>query len=956
MTLKIKNVPKTPPYQELQERVAGDVFNDLLRRCLLSTDGSIFQKLPSAVVYPRSVDDVVMTVRFAQKQGLSIHSRGAGSGLCGSAIGDGIVSDFSKYMNRLIDLNVDERYFTCEPGFRLGELEKTLAGCGLFFPPDPSSGEYATFGGMYGTNASGAHSVKYGNVADYIADAQVVFSDGTVTTLSQIADTAYEQLPANLKRLFKLYEADASKIQKAYPATRFNTSGYNLRKLVRNRKLHLHHLFAGSEGTLGIVTQLTFRLLPKPAHSSLVVAYMDDIVASARAVQDILPSGPSGIEVMDKSLLRLARSQDARLRKAIPANVDNVLMIEFDAFEQSECIELAANARNLLKKRGYTQNVHTANSDAEKTAFWAVRKAAVPILYKLKGEKKILALIEDAAVPTDRLVEYFEGVYLIMKRCDVEFVTYGHIAKGLLHTRPLLNLKKRHDVALLRTIADELYKLVQSLNGSVSGEHGDGRLRTPYIKSQYPDIYDLFIKTIALLDPHGMLNLEIITHHVPDQMKKYLRYGAEYVIHPMQATQLNWPPKHLNGAACQEIEKCHGCAKCTTVTSAVRMCPVYKITRDEAAAPKAKANILRALISGKIKTDTLYETAFQQIMRQCVNCGSCSLECPSEVNIPKMALEARSAYAARFGTPLRHRLITGLETLARPTHKFTPWLTPVMNLPFTRKTVERFTGISAKRNFISFAPVALRDNLPSHKARGEINVLYFAGCYASYIRPSIGRAAVNVLSSMNMVVHTPEQHCCGLPMLSKGMVPQARQKISTNVNKWSALADQADYIVVTCSSCGLALMQDWHYLADSANIDTAIIDMVSQKMIHISRLISIYFDRLKLTPGNSMPKLAYHAPCHLRIQPEPDCSLTLLAKLDGVDIKDLKGNCCGMAGSWGMTTRHYHLSKTIGADMIGKLNQSDAAIGVTDCPTCRIQMEQFSDKPIQHPIEIIANL
>ncbi|MCP4699137.1 MAG: oxidoreductase, partial [Gammaproteobacteria bacterium] len=227
--------------------------------------------------------------------------------------------------------------------------------------------------------------------------------------------------------------------------------------------------------------------------------------------------------------------------------------------------------------------------------------------------------------------------------------TYGHIAKGLLHTRPLLNLKAHHDVALLRTIADELYELVQGLNGSVSGEHGDGRLRSPYIKRQYPDIYDLFIQTKSLLDPHCMLNPEIITYHDPDQMKKNLRYGAEYVSYPLKASLLNWPE-----GACREIEKCHGCSKCTTVTTATRMCPVYKITRNEAAAPKAKANILRALISGQIHSDALYETAFQQIMRQCVNCGSCSLECPSGVNIPKMVLEARSEYAARFGSPLRH--------------------------------------------------------------------------------------------------------------------------------------------------------------------------------------------------------------------------------------------------------------------------------------------------------------
>jgi len=959
MALKSKNNHHTRIYRELQKRIAGDVSDDLLPRLMLSTDGSIFQKMPASVVYPRSVDDVLMTVRFAQKRGLAIHSRGAGSGLCGSAVGDGIVLDFSKYMHRLIHLDVDQHCFTCEPGFRLGELETHLAGRGLFFPPDPSSGEYATFGGMYGTNASGAHSVKYGNVADYIIDARIVFSDATVATLSQIANTPYEHLPANFKKLFRLYEAHADTIQTAYPATRFNTSGYNLRTLVRNQKLHLHQLLAGSEGTLGIVTQLTFRLLPKPAYDSLVVAYMDDIVASARAVQAILPLGPSGIEVMDKSLLRLARSQDARLRKAIPANTDNVLMIEFDAFERSGCVELAANTRNLLKKRGYTQNAHTAASDAEKAAFWAVRKAAVPILYKLKGEKKILALIEDAAVPTDKLVEYFEGVYKILKRHEVEFVTYGHIAKGLLHTRPLLNLKAHHDVALLRTLADELCELVLGLNGSVSGEHGDGRLRTPYIQRQYPDIYDLFIQTKAHLDPHRMLNPEIITHHDPNQMTKYLRYGAQYVSHPLEARQLNWPEN-----TCREIEKCHGCSKCTTVTSAVRMCPVYKITRDEAASPKAKANILRALISGRIHQSTLYETVFQQIIRLCVNCGSCRLECPSEVNIPKMMLEARSQYTARFGTPLHHHLFTQVETLARAAHLFSPWLTPLLNRPFIRRTGELFTGISAKRNPVVFSPISLRDRQNNgvqtgrcHKKltskyampSGRIHVLYFAGCDASYIRPAVGKAAVNVLSAMNMTVHIPEQHCCGLPMLSKGMATQARYKITANLKKWSTLADQVDYIVVTCSSCGHALMQNWRYLKDNAHID-----MVRQKTIHITRLIGLYFDRLELRPGNILPELAYHAPCHLRIQPDAACSYQLLTRLDGVKVENLKANCCGMAGSWGMTARNYHLSKTIGADMIDKLNRSDAAIGVTDCPTCRMQMEQFSAKPIQHPIEVIA--
>ncbi len=943
MMLKNKH-PSAGAYQELCQLISGDVYTDQLRRQLLSTDGSIFRKQPCAVVYPRATDDVRSVVRFARRHGLTVHSRGAGSGLCGSAIGHGIILDFSKYMNRLVHLDTDAQSFTCQPGFRLGELEKALQDTGLFFPPDPSSGEYATFGGMYATNASGAHSVKYGNVADYIIDARIVFSDGSVGSLAQIADAAYENLPGNLKKLFQLYEANAAQIETAYPATRFNTAGYNLRHLVGNGALRLHRLLAGSEGTLGVVTQLTFRLLPQPAHNSLVAAYMDDIVSSARAVQALLPQGPAGIEVMDKSLLRLAKSQDPRLRDSIPSDVDNVLLIEFDAFEPAECAQQAAAARELLQTRNYTQRVHTAVSEPEKKAFWAVRKAAVPILYKLKGEKKILALIEDAAVPTDRLVDYFKGVYAILQRHDVEFVTYGHIAKGLLHTRPLLNLKRQRDVNLLRAIADDLYELVHGLNGSISGEHGDGRLRSPYIHPQYAPIYDLFLETKALLDPHGMLNPEIITHHDPDQMKKHLRYGADYIRYPLKRQRLNWPEN-----ACREIEKCHGCTKCTTVTNVTRMCPVYKITRDEAAAPKAKANILRGLISGHIDSQTLYANAFQEIMRQCVNCGSCSVECPSEVNIPKLALEARAQYTAQFGTVLQDRLLTSLEDLARPAHRLAPRFAPLMNLSFTRRMGERFTGVSAKRDLPIPAATALQDRRLEPIKHGDITVLYFAGCDASYLRPSIGQAAHTVLSRMNMAVHIPDQHCCGLPMLSKGMDRQARQKIQANLAKWRALAAKADYIVVTCSSCGYALTKEWRYLLESPDMD-----MIGAKTIHITRLINFYFDRLKLNPGQAIPSIAYHAPCHLRIQPNSDCSLKLLERMDGADIQDLKGNCCGMAGSWGMTAPNFELSRTIGADMISRLNRSGAAIGVTDCPTCRLQMEQFSDRPIYHPIEVIG--
>jgi FAD/FMN-containing dehydrogenase/Fe-S oxidoreductase len=933
--------PQNNIFSELNQQVSGDVYWDPVRVYMLSTDASIYRRQPAAVVYPKTTRDVISTVKFAAAHGLPIHSRGAGSGLCGSAIGTGIVIDFTRYMNRIISIDADENRFECEPGYRFGELEAALVGTNLFFPPAPSSGEYASFGGMYGTNASGAQSVKYGNVADYILDAEVVFSNGKVFTLSDIFARPFVDLPQNLQSLYTLYNGQSHKIESSYPPIRYNSTGYNLRELVKEDRLDLTRLFAGSEGTLGIVTRLKFKLDPKPSHDSLVVAGFDDIVSSAVAVQKILPMGPSGIEILEKSLLQLVRNTDPGLKDKIPGDVDNILLIEFDGFDSEICSRQAQAVQQLLESEGLASSIRMAVSDDEKARLWHVRKAAMPILYKLKGSKRILPLIEDAAVPTDQLVPYFEGLTAILTGHQLDFVIYGHIAKGLLHTRPLLNLKDPADIRLLKPLADSVFELVHSLGGSISGEHGDGRIRSAYVKKQYPEIYHLFLETKRLLDENNLFNPEIITIHDEHQVEKNLRFGDGYQARDIEDEALNWP----EGLG-REIEKCHGCSKCTTITTATRMCPIYKFTRDEAAAPRAKANILRGLISGAIDDRELYEAAFQHVIEQCVNCGSCFAECPSNVNIPKMAIEARAQYVKRFGPAFSNRLVVNAELAGRTTRKFSGAIKALMDLTPVKQLGQFVTGISARRSFPAFESRSLFERTASREGSGSPRVLYFTGCYSSYLKPQIGQAAVAVLKSMGMTVIIPPQHCCGLPMLSKGMTQQAGAKIHQNSVKWQAMVDGVDHIVVTCSSCGFALTDDWQSL-----VDDGFTAGVKDKTVHISTLLNRYFDRLEF--GSNELEISYHAPCHLKIQQDPNSSIKLLSRIQGITVQDLKSHCCGMIGSWGLLADHYDLSKQIGSDMIGKLNASASAIGVTDCPTCRMQMEEFSTKAIKHPVEIV---
>ena len=957
-------------FDHLAHLIQGDIRYSRLDRYMVATDASIFEKIPAAVVYPKSVQDVVETVRFAGSHHLSIHPRGAGSGLCGSAIGDGVVIDFTRHMNRLISLDLDRRTFECEPGYRWGELSQVLKGSGLFFPPDPSSGEYASFGGMYATNASGSHSVKYGNVADYIEDAQLVLATGKIITLLSISRTPLAQLKEPFNFLADLYQNNVKLIETAYPDVRYNVAGYNLKTLIKEGHLYLNKFFSGTEGTLGVVTRLTFRLHPKPTHDSLVVGYFDHIGKAARAVNAVLPMNPAGIEIMDKSLLELARASDPLLSDKIPDSLDNLLMIEFDGDNSALTQALGEQAQDLIVNQGLTPTAYLAVSAEEKQKFWRVRTAAVPILYRLKGPKKILALIEDAAVPTDQLERYFQGLYAILEHHQVRFVLYGHIAKGLIHTRPLLNLKDPADIALVQVLSDQVFELVHGLGGVVSGEHGDGRLRSTYIARQYPQIYPLFQKVKKIFDPKRLLNPDIKTAVSSDHIARHLRFGEGYRQIGHFTPQLFFEDDFFN-----EIEKCHGCSKCTTLTTATRMCPIYKFTRKESATPKAKANILRALISGVIATDTLFEGVFQRIIDQCVSCQSCKVECPSKVDIPRLALEARSRFVARKGAPWPHHLVTRVERMGRVMTQMgilKVFFEKMMATRFMGHVNEKFTGISHERPFVSFAKknlwdlAPLSDNTLKSESK-QIRVLYFTGCYAGYIKPEIGNALLSVLRKLNIVVIMPDQFCCGLPLMTKGMVQQARQKINANLSKWYHLLNQVDHIVVTCSSCGLALMQEWQVLLNDRRLKK-----IKAKIIHASRLISQHLNEcnLKNRPA-ALPQgypetmrfgieqdrkscasnlkgakmrdhcdrkkdpvdswhLAYHMPCHLKVQPRAASSIELLSSLPGVDLNVLESHCCGMAGTWGMMTANYPLSRTMGSHLMSLLDSKTTQGVVTD--------------------------
>jgi len=444
-----------------------------------------------------------------------------------------------------------------------------------------------------------------------------------------------------------------------------------------------------------------------------------------------------------------------------------------------------------------------------------------------------------------------------------------------------------------------------------------------------------------IFDPEHNLNPDIKTKHDEYQVTKNLRYGESYKTVPIGDDILKWETPFY-----EEIEKCHGCSKCTTITTATRMCPIYKFTRDEAAAPKAKANILRYLISGEIPDKSVFENLFNTLLIIALIVGVAIMNA-IKCKYSQMAIEARSRYVKNMAQILKktYSKCGACRTIYQKISKF-------LNFPMQSKAIrylaEKITGISANREPVVFPRKCLYERINRYEGDGEIKALYFAGCYASYIRPEIGEAAIKVLKKLGIQVVTPNQHCCGLPMISKGMIKEAKAKITENLYSWKKLVYDVDYIVVTCSSCGLSLLEEWGYLTS----DT-ITGVIRQKLVHISHLVNKYIGSSTLqAPANL--KVSYHMPCHLKVQKNADSSLKMLKNITNLEVENLDSHCCGIAGSWGISAKNYPLSIKIGSPMAEKLNNSSSHLGVTDCPTCRMQMEHLSAKSIKHPIEIVA--
>ncbi|MBN1343663.1 MAG: anaerobic glycerol-3-phosphate dehydrogenase subunit C [Phycisphaerae bacterium] len=938
--------------RDLAGLVTCPVKADPLTRALYSTDASIYQIRPACVVFPKSTEDVVACVRYAREIRTPIVGRGGGSGLAGETLTTGIVLDFTRYLDRVIETDLDANWVRCQPGVILARLNAALAKVGRLFGPDPSSGNRAAIGGVIGNNATGAHSIKYGYTDVYVEALTVVLDDGEVVELSPTrpeagATSRAGRLAWEIKQLI---DESQPLIDRHMPPVKRNRSGYALNKVVADGQVHLGRLIAGSEGTLGLVVEAKVRVVPVPKARGLLQLNFADLEAMARAVPVILTCGPATIESMDGKLLELARQSYPRYRDVLPGGVAASLVIEHDGDDLDEVREKIERTRRAVDSATSGKEVL---DPSDQRLIWAARKAAVPLLFRQPGPRQPVPFIEDAAVPPDRLAEYLGGLDEVFRRHEADVAVYGHAGDGEFHIRPYLDLHEAADVAKMRDIAEETFELAWSLGGTISGEHGEGLVRAEFIRRQYGPLYDVMRQVKRRFDPEGILNPGKIINDEPGVMTRNLRFDHRRSPGRMARTELIW----RDGELLDEIERCNGNGECRNLDAGGTMCPIFRATRDEVASPRAHANMLRHWITGQLDEEILYSDEFKAAVATCVNCKTCHQACPSAVNIPKLMLEARAQIAARRGLTLTERLLAHSEASSKLGSLTAPLANLSMGMGWFRAVFQRVTGIDRRRpmprfawgSFVRRARRLAREFRVGGPPAGRVAV--FLDLYANYHDHELARATIAVLRHNGVEVVVPDQVGCQMPAMCYGDLATARRGLRYNVERLAEAVRDGCTIVSGEPTATLTLREEVFDLIDS---DEA--RLVAEHTEDVCGYLWRMHQGGRLrTDFRPMPMtLGYHMPCHLGALRIGRPGVELLRLIPELKVEVIEAGCCGLAGTYGFQQKGFETSMAAGARLAEALRAERIDAGATECATCKMQMELGGGKPTWHPLVLLA--
>jgi FAD/FMN-containing dehydrogenase/Fe-S oxidoreductase len=956
--------------------LSGEVRFDRLSRALYSTDASVYQMVPLGVVFPRTEADVVAAVQACARFRVPLTARGGGTSQAGQAIGPGLVLDCSRHLGRVLEVNAAERWARVQPGCVLDDLNRELKPYDLHFPVDISTSDRATIGGMIANNSSGTHSVVYGKTVDHVLELRAVLADGSVTHLRPLdgeeveARCRQQDLEGACYRVVRRLAAEhAGEIERRYPKVLRRVGGYNLDLFAGaaggpggRQGFNLAHLFAGAEGTLGVTLEAKLRLAPLPRAKVLLVIQFDELLDALAATPAILGHGPAAVEVIDRYVLDATRlnPEANRLRDFLRGDPGAILIVEFYG-ERPEDLPGRIEALEAdLRRRGAGSHYHRALDAAAQGRIWKLRRLALGLSMAEKGDAKALSFVEDTAVAPERLRDYIAEFLDLVARHGTRAGVYAHASVGCLHVRPVVDLKTEAGVRRFEAIAAGVAELVLKYGGALSGEHGDGMVRSPFQEKMYgPVLYQAFRELKRTFDPLALLNPGKIVDAGP--LTAHLRYGPAYVT-PEVPTTFDFSAE---GGVVRAAELCAGVGECRK-TRAGTMCPSYQATREEQHSTRGRANALRLALTGQVGLEGLTDPALREALDLCLECKACKAECPTNVDMARLKAEFLHQFYRRHGLPWRNRVFGHVARLSRWGCRLAPLSNWLLRGRPLRWLNERLLGIDRRRVPPAFAGTTFvrrfRDARPDKDpARFDRSVLLFPDTFTNYHEPDIGVAAVALLgrAGCGVTLGEPGLLCCGRPLISNGLLSEAVAHAGHNTRLLYPWAAAGRPITACEPSCVLTIKDDYPALLRGELRGQA--EAVARACLTFEEILeSLLSDGERGEAGTTFEpgprRVLVQGHCHQRALAGMGATLRLLRRIPGAEVVDLDAGCCGLAGSFGYEKEHYDVSRLVGEQRLFPALRQEGPDAVVVAPglSCRLQIAHFTGRTAVHPAGLLA--
>lgn len=923
------------------------IHDDYLTRTLFATDASIYQIIPKGVVYPKDISDCKNTIQHATDNDLSITARGSGTSLAGQAVGNGLVVDFSKHMNQIVSIDIENRLATVQPGVIRDQLNKELLPYNLHFSPDPATSSRATFGGMIANNSSGTKSIQFGKTSEHLHSLKVLLHDGSLLHCENLSELQVEQkcqldsVEGEIYRfLWELKVNHSDLIRSRYPKIMRRVSGYALDAFINSDSWNLSHLFCGSEGTLGLIVEATVSLTPLPIAKRLLVLHYNNRASAIDDVKSIVQSSPCAVEMCDRFVLDQCKGNYATQKlynKYIQDKTDTILIVEFYGEDQNAITQQVSMMEKLIRSNASLIDIQSYLDERDMNDVWQIRKKGLGLLMGQKTKVKPIAFIEDSSIPLEHLSKYIEQINKKCSDLKVPVVVYAHASVGVLHVRPILDLTLHDDIEKMKELSQFVFELVQKYGGSWSGEHGDGRVRSSKMERFYgEEVYSFLKKMKSIADPKNIFNPGVIVD--ADEMDQNLRLGEEYK-DSLFDTQFLYKK---DGSFQSIVHNCSGIGACLNMDGNI-MCPSFRATKEEKDNTRGRANTLRLAMSGQLPSEDLAGEKVASALENCLSCKACKSECPSNVDMAKLKSEVLQLRYDHKGTPLSVNMASKLRSIGRVGSGPLSFVSNfIMRNVVSRKIQEQLFGIESKRKFPTFS------NRPFTKIKNQNHsntkvVGIFGDCYSRYFETDLGRTTSKLLHKLGYHIELLDYGCCQRPAISNGLLRKAKKQTKTLATKLQEYPHDIIVLEPSCLSAVSTDIPDLHEFFEGKDNMYSLAEFILKRMDDLPQL-------------ETEDEFIVHGHCHEQSLRSTDSIVEVLHAF-GLNAQLLDTGCCGMAGNFGMMKKTYDVSQKVAeVSLLPFLHKHPKAKIVATGFSCRHQIEDFSDRQSKHWIEYVDQL